>query len=827
MKRFAHKQPTLKQMLSTLTLAVSIALLTACGGGGSDNHANNQYGNQNSNPSDKDGQNGNGNGNQNGNDQSQQLAIDESYASPNYPLKNNIINIGSHYLNQHNDINTQLLNYKSSNQPKDYNQLFEQYLSQLLLVTKSADDTPSYAPRGELKFKLIDVVNGKLDYSGYVLKGDFNNDGLIDFNDIEDFKKALYAQDPAQLNKYDINGDGVLDTKDLLELISQLFTDISYYDFYSPSGQKLNIPIRKYTEDKVIDYNGSETQILVVAKDINKASSFTDKDAIKLSDLDKVWYKNTGKAGQVGVYANNSASSSPTAIRTYANASELESMENILIDNENFDFTNAQQQTKQQFLQQIDGNLLNIGKIDDDKYLIGYVFVAKMFSVAKGFDQTVNLNAHKSTLEAVKSKIKGQFNTDLGRPLQENSKGQPERFVYAIGQTKGYREKNNIPGKIKHTKVKAIRKAIKLYRQVGKQKVYQRIAVDIGSVAYLSQKEERLSAKVLDLAGGKVKGTLSSNRYGPLPVTFSKDTEGSGQFNVNNIPWGGYNFEFKNECGCSVPIEPSQDDFITENKDITFNITQMQKDISVKLNYKDKNGKPIKNKRVHLQETSKCRTKGHALGSMVHKTDDNGVVRFSNFTSGEFLVNGKKYNFCENTDKDMTGKNLWDIKVDFNAHYLDTEVGSPTAGQYLDDNIIKTYEDVEIFSKDDAITANIPVGTELNKMPELPYKSGWMTYLSFFSKSGEELEISYSNEGISIAGGRVEPNKYCIQVTSNRAYYSGNCLKINGSDGFLPQLSEAEAQKLENHEAFTFSEEAFLNVGKTETVSLHMEFTPK
>ncbi len=123
MKRFTPKQLRIKQTLSTLSLAISIALLTACGGGGSSsNHASNQDGNQNSNPSDKDGQNGNGNqngndnqsgngnGNQNGNDQSQELKIDESYKNPSYKLKNNVINIGSHYLNQYDNINTQLLN---------------------------------------------------------------------------------------------------------------------------------------------------------------------------------------------------------------------------------------------------------------------------------------------------------------------------------------------------------------------------------------------------------------------------------------------------------------------------------------------------------------------------------------------------------------------------------------------------------------------------------------------------------------------------------------------------------------------------------------------
>lgn len=703
------------------------------------------------------------------------LELDESYNNPKYKLRGNIIKIGSYYLNQYESVQEGLDKYRNEDKQKEFEQVLDEYASDLLLVTKAVDSIPSYAPRGELKGKEYDVVAGSVDYSDYKLKGDFDDNGLIDFKDIDKLKKAMF--DNTEIIKYDVNGDNVLDVKDLLTLSSQLLTDISYFDFYKINGEKLDIPTRKYADDKIISYSGSEKKILVVAKDINKTSSYSDT----LSDLSDVWYKKAN----------------PRSIK------------------KNLDQSDANFNDKNNFIAQVNADLLTYSDLSEP-YLVGYNFTAKISSLVDGF-QTIDFSSSQSTISQIENKINSAFNTRLNLPFKMLK--EPNKILFQIGK----RDKS-----VKHNYVHALRKTVKIAKKNNGKTVYQRIIFHIDAVSYLSQKEETLKAKVVDPAGGDVKGTFVANRYGPLPKTDNIEKKGNGDFTISNAAWGGYDFSFKNECGCEVFISPPQGDFTQKDQKFNFDIPKMQKDINVKLIYKDKKGKPIKNKLIKVQETSKCRSKGHVPGTMQRKTDDNGVVEFTgNFTSGEFLIDGKKYNFCEDTTKDMDAKKLWDIKVDFESNYIDD-----STYRMATETINTTFKDVEIFSKDDEPNVITP-GSDITKPPKLPFRSAWRTNLGETEEdsNGNYLEIIYSNEGFSSPiGFGIEPNKYCIEINTLRASYS-YCGKIeyyNGIKHFHSVLSDAQGKKLEDHKAFTFSDSGSTDLGLgIEDASLYMEFIPK
>ncbi len=744
----------MKKFIYTVSVITALAVLGGCGGssnGGSNNSNNN-----------------NSNNGSNAIDDVEKSELKGDFTNPKYTLKNNIVDIDSRSLNKYEEIQSKLDKLRRENKQDEFNKVYDMYFSELITITKPTDNIPSYAPRGELKSKIVDVVGGMIDYSSYTLKGDCDNNGLIDFKDVDEFKKALFQN--TNILKYDLNGDGALNTKDLLQLSSQFSTEIAYYDFYKTSGEKLNIPTRAYSDEKKVAFSGSESKVLVVAKDLNMASSYSDT----LSDLNDVWYKSINTRG----------------------------LKNI--------------KTRDGYFSEVDNALLQTSLIDQS-YLIGYNFSVKFFGVVDGIDESISINAYANTIEKIKNKLlKNHFNTTLGTSFKIT---QQQRENLSLTELRVGLENKKYTA-FKNERVSA--RATKTLKN-GK-KVYIRVFADVSATSYLSKKENSLTAEVKDMAGGNVKGTFIAKRYGPKPKEDTLQKEGKGTFTVSNLAFGGYDFEFKNECGCKVPLEPNQKDIIDDNKRVNLTITEMQKDINVRLTFKDKKGKPIKNKLVKVQETSKCRSKGHVPGTMQRKTDDNGVVNFTgNFTSGEFLVDGKKYNFCEDTDKDMSAKNLWDIKVDFKYRYLDDDSQSPTVGQYITETRNKTYKDVEIFSKDDEPNI-IQIGTDETKPPKLPYKDFWMTYLAEFDWFG----VYYSNEGKSVTGYTMPPNTYCIDIVTDTVAF-GNCGTITGAPGglFNKQLSASEAIKLEEHEAFTFSSNGSVDGSTNNKASLYMEFIPK
>lgn len=777
------------RLLCMLLLSLAILVFSGCNGG--DSFSNQKDSDNNPGKITPDTSN-------------QTFDTNKTFDNSKYTPKSATIQMGSAYVNKYNDIQNTLLSQKANQ--SDFNLTIDMYVDELLYVHKPVDKIPSYAPRGELRSKIFDVKNGGIDYSSYILEGDFNNDGLIDFKDIDLLKEELYKNVNSSTfdEKYDLDKDGKLDTKDLLTLTSRLLTNISYFDFYDVNGKKLDIATKEYSDPKNISYNESETKIMVVAKDMNKASSYTDT----LSDINSVWYKQ-----------------STTKSRGYFN------------DKKEFG-------DRQAAINYVNKNLQKYVDISP-AYVTGFRYNARLFSSIDGMD-FIDFSTSSGTIESIAKDIENHFPTKLGFKYKKSIT--PKQVIFHIG---------NLEDK-KHTGVNALRGTLKTTTKVGNETITKLVSLHVGSVTFYST-NETIKANVKDTSGNGAKGTLSLNRYGPLPKEQTFTKEATGDFIFTDGAFGGYTFSFANECGCEVPLEPSKKDIVVDSdKNLNLQITKMQKDISVKLTYKDSEGKPIKNKKVTVSETSKCRSKGHVPGTMVKTTDDNGVVSFTNnFTSGEFMIDGTSYNFCEDTDKSMSGENLWDISYDFRGRIT---------------NFKKTYTNVKIHGADEPTHPAPQIGDSTNTVDnvELPFTvtssmEGYsLTVTKLGMSSDWQFNMDYYPQGINVQNmlnipsdtycfrtddldeamspsetvsdntpvGCSEPLKICFNLynPSTGELIGEDCASSYPSDynGIVTTLSTEQKKKLKNHESFTFSDWGYWyynqNFGKS---YLTVEFTAK
>lgn len=755
------------RLLCMLLLSLAILVFSGCNGG--DSFSNQKDSDNNPGKITPDTSN-------------QTFDTNKTFDNSKYTPKSATIQMGSAYVNKYNDIQNTLLSQKANQ--SDFNLTIDMYMDELLYVHKPVDKIPSYAPRGELRSKIFDVKNGGIDYSSYILEGDFNNDGLIDFKDIDLLKEELYknVNSSAFDEKYDLDKDGKLDIKDLLTLTSRLLTNISYFDFYDVNGKKLDIATKEYSDPKNISYNGSETKIMVVAKDMNKASSYTDT----LSDINSVWYKQ-----------------STTKSRGYFN------------DKKEFG-------DRQAAINYVNKNLQKYVDISP-AYVTGFRYNAKLFSSIDGMD-FIDFSTSSGTIESIAKDIENHFPTKLGFKYKKSITS--KQVIFHIG---------NLEDK-KHTGVNALRGILKITTKVGNETITKLVSLHVGSVTFYST-NETIKANVKDTSGNGAKGTLSLNRYGPLPKEQTFTKEATGDFIFTDGAFGGYTFSFANECGCEVPLEPSKKDIVVDSdKNLNLQITKMQKDISVKLTYKDSEGKPIKNKKVTVSETSKCRSKGHVPGTMVKTTDDNGVVSFTNnFTSGEFLIDGTSYNFCEDTDKSMSGDSLWDVEFTYSG---------PVSAQ-------NRAENVKIFTKDDSYqslanfqTTGVQTGP-IHIPPSIYLIVGYVGLSDTYTMDVQYTLDSSNIEGLFIG----KKNVYCLDFNDIRqAIYDTYKKEPYGIVGIEPGIAcgqnsigasmpfdgidttftDSETQKFLNHQSFTLARSGVTYIyGDAINANLVVTFTAK
>ncbi len=500
---------------------------------------------------------------------------------------------------------------------------------------------PSYAPVGENQKLIVTVINHTIDYSAYTLTGDLNGDNLTDLRDMEMLNDALYnlSTDPM----YDLNRDGSVDLKDAIYLSARLLTEISYFDFYTTSGEKLPIATRSVDDPKQVAYNGTASQVMVVAKDGNMASSFESG----LSDLDTVWYNKTALTDTHQLtleyeYATDSNGSQTRAAAVQSRADTVFVQGDV-----------------------IQRALAYVSQFRPSPYLCGWNLSVD-YSYRKSY-----IHPTEPTLlegdEGIEG-FDGYFNDALSyitphfRDADMGNSGEvilhnKLHYIYTIGAKVGVTNE-----------VSAIGISYKDMTQAEDgSKITRRYFVRAASVLYLSEADQTLTGKVAEA----FKGTITLHRRGPTPQTedFDVTVKGDNSFLIDTLPFGEYDTVATTECGCRKPlpdtftfkqsysfIDISDPNAVFENQPTYLNLTVL-----------DKDNEKVKNKTVTLT-ASECAAEPYSE-SLV--TDDNGNVQFDDLMPGRYnvIIDGKtvdEIDVCQNTVDAVTlPDNLWRLHITY------------------------------------------------------------------------------------------------------------------------------------------------------------------
>ncbi len=137
------------------------------------------------------------------------------------------------------------------------------------LFNKNFVVTDGYFPRGDNGNFLVDVFDGKIDISNYHLKGDLNNDSMIDDKDMDILIGALVEH--KMETGYDVNLDNVIDYKDLVHLSARLLVDATSFSFYSEDGERLEVQNLAYENKGIIENKAflGLSRVRVLVNDLN------------------------------------------------------------------------------------------------------------------------------------------------------------------------------------------------------------------------------------------------------------------------------------------------------------------------------------------------------------------------------------------------------------------------------------------------------------------------------------------------------------------------------------------------------------------------------
>lgn len=598
-----------------------MALLIGCGGGGSSNKKNDT--NQSSifnNNSD--------------------VSSIYDYAKDTTALRK----LNNKRVNSYKDIEEKL---KKATDEKSFNIILNQFITEVLFGSVSTDKILSYAPRGKDRSLIVDVKNGKIDYTKYTIKGDINDDYSVDMKDVALMKTALFNNDVS----YDVNGDEKLDLTDLVYLLARLNSEIKYFDFYDTKYQKLPLARRSVDDSKVVDYSGKLTQIVVVAKDENGASGFSDT----LSDIDKVWYKKSGWK-----YSE----------------SRLISESNPLISSKIFelkDNSSVSNSASRMVLRAVRA----VTQITPDPYLTGWHFDIKFVETGgfDGFGET-GIDQFSWAIKQGKDKIDSHFRkTNMGSAGKKSQS--LTEYVYHIGSTSG-----------KSNEVKADDISyVDAYTLDGEKVTIKRV-VHASSVLYESSADKTLKGRVN--APVTLKGSITAKRKGPSPK--EDDFTGTVKDNkveIKKIPFGDYSFSMKTECQCKIDLG----NFIYDSKSAqtNFNLDANKVKATVTIDVVDSQMVPLENKTVKIEQMA-CLDQGSGSSSAIFSenapTDDLGEVKFENMPIGDYKlsVDGKyirTIHFCQNSSERVILNPKWYLKYSANA------IGVPFETGYM---IVKGFE---------------------------------------------------------------------------------------------------------------------------------------
>ena len=594
--------------------SIVMALLIGCGGGGSSTTPSKNDTNQSSIPNHSD------------------VSSIYNYAKDTTALRK----LNNETVNSYKEVEKKL---KKTTDEKAFNLILNQFITDVLSGSTSTDKLLSYAPRGKDRSLTVDVKNGQIDYSKYTIKGDINDDYSVDMQDIALMKTALFNDDVS----YDVNGDDNLDLTDLVYLLARLNSEIKYFDFYDKNYQKLPITRRSVDDSKVFDYKGKLTQVIVVAKDENGASGFSDT----LSDIDKVWYKKKGwKYSESTLISESNPLALSKIIQLKDNSSTSNSASHMVLR-----------------------AVRAVTQITPDPYLIGWHFDVKFVETGgfDGFGET-GIDQFSWAIKQGKDKIDSHFRkTNMGKPGKKVQS--LTEYVYHIGSTSA---KSN---EIKADDISYV----DAYTLDGEKVTIKRV-VHATSVLYESSADKILKGKVN--ASVTLKGDVTAKRKGPNPKEEDfKGTVKDNKIEIKNIPFGDYSFSMKTACQCKIDLG----NFIYDSTSAqtNFSIDDSKVKATITIDVVDAQDTPLENKNVEIEQMS-CLDQGSGGNSAIFSksgvTDDLGEVKFENMPIGDYMVrvDGKDIrtiHFCQNSSEKVILNPKWYLKYSANAIDVPFETG--------------------------------------------------------------------------------------------------------------------------------------------------------
>jgi hypothetical protein len=613
---------------------------------------------------------------------------------------------------------------------------YEWYVGDLISTQRAIDKHPSYAPRGEDKSLIVTVTNGQIDYSSYRLKGDINENGEVDFDDEKLLKEALLGND----NKYDINDDGVVDIKDTIDLLARLGTEITTFDFYSVSGQKLDIASRNFDESRSFAYGGTEQKVMVVAKDINGVSGFTSG----LSDMDTLWY--------VGL--------------------STQKQQKIMQKEEGLEATNPD---RIKFVKEA------IAYIEQtpEPYLLGWKISVKFSTTDSTYLQ---LDSHgledmdSSYFAMLEAKINPHFaKTKMKKPTKRYLT--KNIYLYHIGAGR-YSKDAQVDGKYEfdlvmnsfETHVKAFRKTLKHSTTINGKTVVTTNIAHASSVVFTSKSDKTLSGFIKE-DGELIKdsGKIKAQRIGPDPK--KEEYEGGlehAEYKLKNIPFGAYKLEYERACGC---VELIDSEFIfTKNRayvDKDFNIDK--KEVKVKLTVRDRDKNLLKGENVKI-ESAECLEEKKIF---LDVSDNAGKVSFDDVPVGRYKVyvddvESGTIDFCKEFDGEALGEQLWDIDLKYEAK-RNSDASYSTFSAFKEWH----WKKVKIAGIDETLKTYAEVDNLFNQKefyyPFSEYSTIYLSHTNLYDKQEIGFNTNVKGEtGIGLvyyeSGGYLQRNNfYCIE----------------------------------------------------------------
>lgn len=522
-------------------------------------------------------------------------------------------------VNQYKDIENQL---KNLTKQSEYNAVLDKFITDILSGTASADKVLSYAPRGGDRSLSVAVSKGKIDYSNYRLNGDVNGDYSVDTKDISLIKTALFNSDDA----YDSNGDGKLDITDLIYTLARLNSEIAYFDFYDSNYQKLPINRRTVNEPKIVSYDGNLSEVIVVAKDSNGASAFSDT----LSDIDEVWYKKSGWKYSDSTLIDESNPS---------NAPSLRVASSVMIRNA----------------------VRSVTWIEPEPYLTGWHFSVHYVETGgfDGFGQE-GINQFSMFLTQGKDKIDSHFRKsnmgNAGKVFEDKS-----QYIYHIGSHNG---------KTNEVKADDLTYA-DAYTLDGEHVTIKRV-VHAASVLYESEADKTLKGKINTSA--TLKGEITLDRIGPSPKEESfKGEVNSNEVEVKNIPLGEYKSKMTTACQC--PLELGNILFDSPAAQANYSIDDSKVKVKLTINVVDSSDIPQENRTVEIEQED-CLNQGSGTSSLIFsenmETNDLGEATFEDVDIGDYKVKVdgkyiKTVHFCESSEERVVLDPKWYLKISINA----------------------------------------------------------------------------------------------------------------------------------------------------------------